>query len=132
MGWLRMRRGPGKRRVDGKAFRLADEVRYIQCRAAEYDSRIVTVGPLLLFSSGSGDAWLLDPSDQLATPVARDGNPLPVAIEESDTKFSVAWLGSYRIDGDTFIYCDRKTGKTRSTIGYPTHEVAGQISNMFG
>ena len=30
-----IRRGAGKRRVDGKSLRLADEVRYIQRRAAD-------------------------------------------------------------------------------------------------
>ena len=42
--------------VDGKCFRLADEVRYIQRRAAEHDSRIVSIGQVVLFSSESGDA----------------------------------------------------------------------------
>src|SRR5438094_627705 len=36
-----IKRGPGKRIVEDKSFRLADEVRYIQRRAADYDSRIV-------------------------------------------------------------------------------------------
>jgi hypothetical protein len=132
MGWPRIKRGAGKRRVDAKAFRLADEVCYIQRRAAEHDSRIVTVGPLLLFSAESGDAWLLDVSDQLAAPIARDGDPLPVHIEESDTNLSVAWLGSYRIDADTFTYREKDTGRARSIIGYPTREIVRQISNMFG
>jgi hypothetical protein len=52
--------------VDGKNFRLADEVRYILRRAAEHDGRVVTIGQLVLFSTETGDAWLLDPSDQLA------------------------------------------------------------------
>jgi hypothetical protein len=48
--------------VEGKSFRLADEVRYIQRRAADYDSRIVTIVSALgelrrdgmfLFASGS-------------------------------------------------------------------------------
>ena len=49
--------------MEGKSFRLADEVRYIQRRAADYDSRIVTIGQLILFSTKTGDAWLLDPAD---------------------------------------------------------------------
>src|ERR1700756_4450080 len=43
-GRSRIKRGPGIRMVDGKSFRLADEVRYIQRRAAEHDSRIVSIG----------------------------------------------------------------------------------------
>src|SRR5215831_11653310 len=59
-GRKRIKRGLGKRMVDGKSFLLADEVRYIQRRAAEHDERIVTVGQLVLFSTETGDAWLLD------------------------------------------------------------------------
>ena len=58
-----VRGGTGRRRVDSKSFRLADEVCYIQKRAAERDGRIVTVSQLILFSTETGDAWLLDPSD---------------------------------------------------------------------
>src|SRR5437867_8192313 len=65
-----IKRGPGKRIVEDKSFRLADEVRYIQRRAADYDSRIVTIGQLILFSTKTGDAWLLDPADQLAARLA--------------------------------------------------------------
>jgi hypothetical protein len=35
----------------------------------------VTVGPLVLFSTETGDAWLLDPADHLAARLARDGVP---------------------------------------------------------
>jgi hypothetical protein len=71
MGQRTIKRGPGQQRVEGKSFRLADEVCYMQRRAAQRQSRIVTVGPLVLFSTETGDAWLLDPSDQLAAPLAR-------------------------------------------------------------
>jgi len=37
-----IKRGAGRRMVDGKNFRLADEVRYILRRAAEHDGRVVT------------------------------------------------------------------------------------------
>jgi hypothetical protein len=75
MANTRIKRGPGKRMVDGKSFRLADEVRYIQRRAADHTGRVISIGQLILFSSKSGDAWLLDPSDQLAARLARDETP---------------------------------------------------------
>jgi hypothetical protein len=56
--------------VAGKDSCLADEVRYIQRRAAEYAGRFVTIGPLALFSTETGDAWL--PSS--ATPPAASQN----------------------------------------------------------
>jgi hypothetical protein len=71
--------------VDGKSFRLADEVRYIQRRAAEHDERVVSFGQIVLFSTQSGDAWLLDASDHLAARLARDGDAEPIQIEDTET-----------------------------------------------
>ena len=85
MGRRTIRRGPGSRAISGKDFRLADELRYIQRRAAEYDGRFVTVGGLAFFSTETGDAWILDPGDHLAARVARDGQPEHLFYEETDT-----------------------------------------------
>jgi hypothetical protein len=61
----KIKRGAGRRSVEGASFRLADEVRYIQRRAASHDGRVVSFGELLLFSTDTGDAWLLDRSDRI-------------------------------------------------------------------
>ena len=84
-----MKRGSEKQWVDGKRFRLADEVRYIQNKASDHDSRVVTIGQLVLFSTHTGDAWLLDVTDQLAARLARDGDPEPIHLEETDTSFAI-------------------------------------------
>jgi hypothetical protein len=118
-----VKRGPGQQIVDGRSFRLADEVRYIQRRAADHDSRIVTIGQLVLFATQTGDAWLLDPADQLALRLAQDGNSEAIHIEESDTTFAIAWKGRYRIEGPAFIYSDRDTGRTTTILGYPTDKL---------
>ena len=124
MGRQKMRRGPGQREIRGKDFRLAEEVRYIQRRAAEYDARFVTIGPLALFSTDTGDAWLLDPADHLAVRLARDGDPEPVHFEETDTNFAIEWKGNYRIDGEAFVYIDRNSARIVSILGYPTARIA--------
>ncbi|HTD54194.1 MAG TPA: hypothetical protein VK670_02350 [Silvibacterium sp.] len=119
-----VKHGPGQQIVDGRSFRLADEVRYIQRRAAGHDSRIVTIAQLVLFSTQTGDAWLLDSADRLALRLARDGQSEAVHLEETDTTFVIAWKGSYRIDGPAFIYSDRDTGRTTTILGYPTDKLA--------
>jgi hypothetical protein len=119
-----IRRGPSQRIVEGKSFRLADEVGYIQRRAAAHDGRIVTIGQLILFSTETGDAWLLDPSDQLAARLARDGESEPIHIEETDTTFAIGWKGHYRIDGPAFVYSDQDTGRLTTILGYPTDKLA--------
>ncbi|HKQ87292.1 MAG TPA: hypothetical protein VJS43_11065 [Candidatus Acidoferrales bacterium] len=123
-GRARIKREPGTRVVDGKSFRLADEVRYIQRRAAEHDGRIVTIGPFVLFSTETGDAWLLDAADHLAVRAAREGDPEPIHIEDTDTTFAVEWKGQYRIEGGTFVYVDGHSGRVTAIFGYPTHKLA--------
>ena len=110
--------------MEGVSFRLADEVRYIQRRAADHDGRIITIGQLVLFSTDTGDAWLLDRSDLLATRLARNGETEPIHIEETDTVFTIDWRGSYRLDGPAFVYSDRETGQVVTIIAYPTDKLA--------
>jgi hypothetical protein len=110
--------------VDGKGFRLADEVHYIQDKAANHDGRMVTISQLILFSTDTGDAWLLDVTDQLAVRLARAGDPEPIHLEETDTSFAIEWKGHYRIEGPAFIYADRHTGRVTTILGYPTQEIA--------
>ncbi len=128
MGRGTIKRGAGKQHVEGKDFRLADEVRYIQDKAADHDGRVVAIGQLLLFSTETGDAWLLDAADHLAARLARDGDPQPLPLTETDTNLAIEWKGQYRIDGAAFVYTDRKTGRVTTILGYPTQKIALAIS----
>ena len=120
----KIKAGPGRQVVAGKHLRLAQEIKYIQRRAAEYDARFVAVGPLVFFSTETGDAWILDPSDQLAARLARDGDPEPIEFQETDTNFAIGWKGNYRIEGRAFIYADRDAGRIITILGYPTAKIA--------
>ena len=124
MGCITIKRGSATQVVDGKGFRLADEIAYIQDKAADHDGRMVTIGQLILFSTGTGDAWLLDVTDHLAVRLARDGDPEAIHLEETDTSFAIEWKGHYRIDGPSFIYADRDTGRVTTILGYPTQKIA--------
>jgi hypothetical protein len=124
VGRRTIKRGAGKKHINGKNFLLAEEVEYIRTRAAEYDGRLVTVGPLVLFSTETGDAWLLDPADHLAARVARDGDPEHVHFEETDSNFAIGWKGNYRIEHDAFVFVDRETARITTILGYPTRRLA--------
>ena len=128
----RLKRTGGRQRGEGKPFRLAKEVASIQRRAAEHDGCLVTIGQLVLFSTETGDAWMLDPVGELATAIARQGEALPVHIEDTNRNFMVAWMGNYRIDGELFLYRDKASGNTRTIFGYPTDRIAEQITRTFG
>jgi hypothetical protein len=124
VGRKTIKRGPGQRYIDGKDFQLADEIRYIQSRAADHDGRFVTVGPLALFSTDTGDAWMLDAADHLAVRLAGDGDPEDIYFEETDTRFAIGWKGTYRIDGNAFVYLDNDSGRVITILGYPVRRIA--------
>jgi hypothetical protein len=101
---------------------ITDEANYIISRTQDNDARVVTLGPLILFSTETGDAWMLDPEDGLALCLARAGEAQPFTITETATDFSIEWKASYQIDGDVFIVAER-SGRIRSIWGYPTAEI---------
>jgi hypothetical protein len=76
------------------------------------------------FSTETGDAWLLDTLDHLAARLARDGDPEPIDIEDTETTFAIGWKGQYRIEGRTFVYVDGHSGRVTVISGYPTQKLA--------
>ena len=110
--------------MEGKDFRLAKEIKYIQQQAAKHDGRFVTIGPLVFFSTETGDAWMLEPANQLAARLAREGDPEPIDFQETDTNYAIGWKGNYRIEGRAFVYIDPKSGRIITILGYPTAEIA--------
>ena len=84
----------------------------------------MSIGQLVLFSSESGDAWMLDPSEHLTVRLASEGKPEPIHLEDTDTTFTVAWTGQYRIVGPAFLYTDRDSGRATTMFGYPTRKLA--------
>ncbi len=113
-----------------QSLHLAKEVRLIQHRAAEHDARIVSIGPLVFFSTDTGDAWMLEPAEQLATRLAFAGDPLAVHIEETDTSFAIGWQGHYRIDGKMFAYEDSVSHRQTTIQGYPVQQLLGAIDKL--
>jgi hypothetical protein len=78
----------------------------------------------VLFSTETGDAWLLDPADHLAARLARDGDPEELYFEETVASFAIGWKGNYQINGDAFVFIDRDTARITTVLGYPTHRLA--------
>lgn len=108
--------------LDREQLSIAGEANYIVSRAQSNDACMVTIGPLVFFSTVSADAWVLDPEEHLALCLAQDGEARAVAIAETAGSFSIEWGGHYRIEGDAFIVVER-SGQTRSILGYPVREI---------
>ena len=102
------------------------EADYIISKAQAHDSRVVGLGGLVVFSTQTGDAWILDPADSLALCLAQDGERQTFSILETSTNFQIARETQYVIDGETFIVAT-KDGSVRTIFGYPTREIENTI-----
>ncbi len=101
---------------------MAREIEYCISRAEGQDARIVTLGGLVLFSTETGDAWMLDAEDGLALCLARAGERRPFTVAETPTSYSIQWEASFRIDGDRFIIIE-EPGQVQFILGYPTRQI---------
>jgi hypothetical protein len=115
---------PGRMNIRGEA-------EYIIGCAARLETHVVSLGPLVFFSTGTGDAWMLDPEDHFACELARDGQAQPSAIQETATNFQIDWPATYQIEGDLFVVAER-TGRIRSISGYPLQEILRSVRNVRG
>jgi hypothetical protein len=111
-----------QRVVVGKRISITWEVDDIIASAMAKQSRVVALGPLIFFSTATGDAWILDVEDNFALCLMAEGKRQPATIDETRERFAIQWEGTFRIDGKVMIYNDN-TGESRRILGYPTSEI---------
>ena len=71
---------------------IGREVADIVASAQSGVARVVGLGPLILFSTETGDAWLLDWEDDRALCLARGGAAQQVNITDTESQFAIEWL----------------------------------------
>lgn len=108
---------------------IVGEARYIISLAKKSDARIVTLGSLLLFSTETGDAWMLELGENLALCLARDGQEQPFTIKEDSEQFAIEWNAQYSIDGDAFTVIEA-SGQIRTILGYPTVYISNVVRQV--
>jgi hypothetical protein len=101
---------------------FSEEAEGIIQSARERIARVVTLGPFVFFSTATGDAWMLDPSDERAMPLARDGHKQPYPIKETSEEVSIQWPALFAIEENQFFVEDH-TGQIRTFRGYPVREI---------
>jgi hypothetical protein len=83
----------------------------------------------VFFSTETGDAWVLDPEDNLALCLSRDGEEQDYTIYESPTDFRIEWSASYQIEENRFIVYSQ-FGEVKAITGYPTKAILNVIERM--
>jgi hypothetical protein len=107
------------------------EIEYVTRLAQAEDSRIVQFGNLVLFSTGTRDAWLLDCEDSFALPLCRDGEPQPVRILDAPHNFAIEWTSRFAIEGEAFVVL-QESGRVVVIHGYPTAEISAACQGWTG
>lgn len=80
--------------------------------------------PFVLFSTGIGDAWLLEPDEHLAMCLVWQGAREEIGISEDPSRIEVAWDGAYELLGDFFhVDTDNPKIRERAIGGYPLDQV---------
>jgi hypothetical protein len=111
-----------KKLVNRDQSNILKEAEYIINRAKQNDSRVVVFGPLIFFSTETGDSWVLDPEDRLALCLSKNGEKQEYSIVETMTNFNIEWKARYQIENDKFIVC-YNSGESRTIIGYPVEKI---------
>lgn len=124
-----MKRRRRQRLLRREEISIRGEVEYVVRRAARGEARVVGLGPLVFFSSETGDAWMLDPAEGRALPIARDGEPLPSRIVETEVSFCVEWTHEYRIEGDRFVTKESESRRVVTIIGYAIEDIARECTS---
>lgn len=101
--------------------------------AVEGIEKIIVTGsevlpvPFILFAS-QGDAWLLDPDENLAFCLMFQGQKMPRHFRDSTRQIEIRWDGEFHLDGDAFaVETEHPAIGTRVILGYPLDELRPHI-----
>lgn len=108
--------------LEPEEINIKGEVDRIIQFARSCQAGTIVLGPLVFFSTETGDAWLLEPEGGLALQLAQDGERLPFHITETARSYSIGWSANYQIDGNTFVVAE-SSGRIRAIAGYPIPEI---------
>ena len=117
------RAGPRTRQTVLSQLDLHAEIEHVLDLAWRRDARVVAVGSFVLFSTDTGDAWLLDPGEGLAVQLASDGARLAFSVLEADSRIAVSWQARFAIDGIAFVVADGSGSRVRTITGYEGMEL---------
>lgn len=84
----------------------------------------VACPPFVLFSTGVGDAWLLEPNEHLAMCLVWKGERQTIGLRDDPDRIEVEWDCMYELLGDFFsVESKHPVIGTRAIGGYPLDSV---------
>lgn len=91
-------------------------------KAQSHISHIIRINELIIFSTDTGDAWILDTEDNFAICLVKADVKQKFKIIDTPSQFGFDWDHKYQINGNKFTVIN-KMGGIRTIIGYPLKEI---------
>ncbi len=106
------------------------EVEKIQENASAKKSAVLALGVFVLFSTTSGDAWLLEVTEMDAIQVAQGGEKLAVQIEENPETIEINWTHKFDVKNKKFILTSYKDKSEEIREDYPVHTILSTVKKI--
>ena len=115
---------------DSSGISLSVEVEKIRKFASEKKEKVLSIGVFILFSSESGDAWLLEISDMDALKVSENGEDLEFKIEENPETLEINWSHRFAIKKKKFVVRSYINKSEETYSNYPTHRIISLLKRI--
>ena len=116
--------------VDPAKVTLMAKVVEIQQAAMEKRQHIIEIGVFVLFSTLTGDSWLLELTDSDCIQLTDKGEKIQAAINESRDVIEVDWSHTFAIIDKRFEVEGYRDKKKELLAQYPTMEIAAAIKRI--
>ena len=118
---------PVQRLLPAEMVDYAAEAKLVQQRASLGQPSAIRIGLIVLFSTATRDAWMIEVQTGSAARLACAGEIRPIPIEETSGKFEIAWDSRHRLDDDNFTVIEND-GNTETFSGYPVAQIRHLIA----
>jgi hypothetical protein len=109
---------------------VQEEVERIREVAARKEAKILHLGVFMLFSTNTGDAWLLELTDLDGVQVAAGGERIELEIEENADTIEINWTHRFVVRNRKFVTTAYKDKAVTTHEQYPVHSIQAAIRKI--
>jgi hypothetical protein len=113
-----------------KTISLAEEIEIIQTAAEKGRKQMRELGVFVLFSTESGDGWLLEVTCQDALLLSSAGKAVGIEMEVTPETIAVNWSHRFAIRNKVFETTAYEDKKVVSYPDYPTASIAASVKRI--
>jgi hypothetical protein len=109
---------------------LNSEVAALQQAAAAKRDTMKTLGVFVLFSTATGDGWLLEVTEMDAIQVAKGGESIAVEIVENPETIEINWTHKFAVRHKNFVLTAYADKSEQTMTDYPTQRISAAVKKI--